>query len=146
MQATAKFPRGRIPFYSILFYPILFYPILFKSSLGLCQPPVLTYPGVTERSEPLFARVDRSPAFESLLRLLELVPEEQVQGGHAVLQSQRQVRARAPAEPNRDGLTQTKQIEMFDLFWQILCLFFYVFLLSSRATTQSFYFHMRWTI
>lgn len=45
-----------------------------------------------------------SPAFESRLRLLKLVPEEEIQGCHAVLQGQRQVRGRAltPAGPNTD--------------------------------------------
>lgn len=42
------------------------------------------------------------PALEPILCLLELVCEEQIQGSHAVLQSQRQVWARAPAEPNQN--------------------------------------------
>lgn len=46
-------------------------------------------------------RVALLPASEPGLRLLEVVPEEQIQGGHAVLQSQRQVWPGAPAEPKQ---------------------------------------------
>lgn len=43
-------------------------------------------------------QLDLLPAFEPGLRLLKVVSEEQIQGSHAVLQSQRQVWPRAPEE------------------------------------------------
>lgn len=60
---------------------------------------------VRARLEPRTAAtvylLDLLPAFEPGLRLLKVVSEEQIQGSHAVLQSQRQVWPRAPGEPKQ---------------------------------------------